>query len=387
VRFLAKSTLFSHKIVGWLVRGAGSIPVYRKQDDPALMEKNATMFAAVNQALVGGAAVGLFPEGISHSEPSMVALKTGAARIALGSAALLGTDFPIIPIGLFFRAKSEFRSRAHIIVGERIHWRDLAMRGEDDADAVRELTARIEPALRAITVNLEDWEDAPIVELAEAVYAAEFDLRADPVERVARLRRTTRVLSSLRESGSSEWKSLADELRRHARMLRWFRLSPRGLRVMPGTGAAVGWSLRHAPLALIAASGVWIAGALVFWVPWLATDLAARSAMKKGADLVSTTRVIGGTLIFSAWILVLSFAVTVAWGTRAGIATLLVLPVLALVTLLVRERLAQAMREAMHFFRVSRTSGAQAELRARQRELAQRLHDVWRREVERRIDD
>jgi hypothetical protein len=53
----------------------------------------------------------------------------------------------------------------------------------------------------------------------------------------------------------------------------------------------------------------------------------------------------------------------------------------------VRERLAQAMREAMHFFRVSRTSGAQAELRARQRELAQRLHDVWRREVERRIDD
>lgn len=36
VRFLAKAPLFTHPLVGWLVRGSGAIPVYRRSDDPAL---------------------------------------------------------------------------------------------------------------------------------------------------------------------------------------------------------------------------------------------------------------------------------------------------------------------------------------------------------------
>jgi 1-acyl-sn-glycerol-3-phosphate acyltransferase len=34
VRFLAKHTLFDDRKVGWLVRAAGSVPVYRQQDGP-----------------------------------------------------------------------------------------------------------------------------------------------------------------------------------------------------------------------------------------------------------------------------------------------------------------------------------------------------------------
>ena len=43
VRFLAKAPLFSDRLVGFLVRGAGSIPVYRKSDDPSQVGRNEEM--------------------------------------------------------------------------------------------------------------------------------------------------------------------------------------------------------------------------------------------------------------------------------------------------------------------------------------------------------
>src|SRR5215210_5976412 len=51
VRFLAKSTLFSDRLVGWLVRGAGAIPVYRQQDDPTQLSRNEETFRAVHEAI------------------------------------------------------------------------------------------------------------------------------------------------------------------------------------------------------------------------------------------------------------------------------------------------------------------------------------------------
>jgi hypothetical protein len=308
-----------------------------------------------------------------------VALRTGAARIALGTAAVLGRDFPVIPVGLVFRSKSVFRSRAQVIVGEQVRWRDLALCGELDASAVRELTSRIDGALRRITVNLENWADAPIVELADAVYAAEFGLRPDAVERVARVRAITETLGTLRESGSDEWRGLADDLSKHARMLRWFGLSPGSLRVRPKTGDAIGWSLRRIPLAVLGASGIWLAGSILFWVPYRATGIVGERAKKRGADLVSTTRVIGGAIIFGVWIVSLSAAAALLWGPRLGLIALTALPFLAVIALLAHESLRNALRDARRFFRVARKSSALEELRARQHALALRLDELRQR--------
>ena len=133
------------------------------------------MFQAVDDALVGGSAIGLFPEGRSHSEPSIGELRTGAARIALSAAARLGGAFDIVPVGLVFRAKERFRSQAAVVFGEAVTWDDLAPRGVDDRAAVRELTQRLDDALRRVTVNLEDWEDRPLIEGAVEIWGTERD--------------------------------------------------------------------------------------------------------------------------------------------------------------------------------------------------------------------
>ena len=378
VRFLAKSTLFQMPFIGWLVRGAGSIPVYRRQDDPSQIQRNLTMFSEVQAAIAGGTAVGVFPEGISHSEPSLAALKSGAARIALGAATILGRDFPIVPIGLVFRDKRVFRSRAHAIVGRQVQWRDLAMRGENDPEAARDLTNRIEESLRWITINLEGWADAPIVETAEAVYAAELELPSEPAERIARIRRITGRLDELRQSGSDTWKQLASDLELHARTLNWFGLSPRRLRLLPNTRSAIRWSVRRLPLAVVAATGIWIVGAAIFWVPYRVTGYIGSAAKKKDPVLESTSKVIGGGLVFALWILLLSAAVALRWGARAGAVALVALPIAAVVALLVREKLSNAIREARWFFLIARRSGVIAELRSRQMRLATSLDEIWR---------
>src|SRR5919204_408969 len=112
-----------------------------------------------------------------------------------------GDSFPIVPIGLVFRDKAIFRSEALAVVGAPVAWDDLVGTSPNDTEAVRELTQRIERSLRKTTLNLEQWEDRPVLECAEAIYAAEFDADTgdpDHARRLERLQVAADILAPLR---------------------------------------------------------------------------------------------------------------------------------------------------------------------------------------------
>ncbi len=375
VRFLAKSSLFTHPAVGWLVRGAGAIPVYRQQDDPTQMRRNLEMFRAVHTALATGAAVGIFPEGISHSLPAIAPLKTGAARIALGAATLIGGAFPIIPIGLVVRDKGTFRSAALAIIGAPIAWDDIALDGVDSSAAVRTLTARIDAAIREATVNLEQWEDAPLVECAEAIHAAELGVANDDLTRHERVRDTARILLMLRDSGDPRWEPLASDVRDHDRALGKLGLRPADLREAPRVRAALGWALRRLPLVAVAASGIAAIGIAVFWVPYRLTNVVANLG-KPNEDTLSTYKVLGGGLIFLLWIILGAVLAGVLAGALWGVVVLAVLPVLAFATLAITERWQDSWTDARRFFRLRRRDDLLTALRETQGALALRLEEV-----------
>lgn len=375
VRFLAKAPLFSDPAVGWLVRGAGAIPVYRATDDPTAMGRNEETFRAVHAALADGAAVGIFPEGVSHSEPSLVPLKTGAARIALGAAALVGGSFPVVPVGLTFRAKERFRSEALAVIGAPVEWSDLAARGIDDADAVRALTDRVDDALRAVTINVERWEDAPLVEGAEAIYTAELGASEVPGDRLARLRGTAEALARYRRAGDARWSPVAREVTRHVRLLRVLRLSPGELHDPPAVGAAALWTLRQiAFFALLAPLG--LAGMALYWIPYRLTGILEARAHPLH-DVRATYRVLAGAALFLAWTLALAAGAAAVWGAAAGLLALPMLPALAALALLVRDRWAQASTATRRFFLLHRRGDLVGDLRARQRDLAAQLQALW----------
>jgi len=375
VRFLAKSSLFSHPAVGWLIRGSGAIPVYRQQDNPAEMGRNSEMFRAVHQALAADGAVAIFPEGISHSRPSVTPLKTGAARIAIGAAILRGSPFPIIPIGLVVRDKGTFRSAALAIIGTPVEWDDIAAFGAETGEHVRTLTARIDVALRAVTVNLDQWEDAPLVECAEAIHAAELGVARDELTRHERVRDTARILGMLRHSGDPRWEPLAMDVRTHDRALTRLGLRPADLREAPRVRAALGWTLRTLPLVAALASGIAAVGIAVFWVPYRLTNVIARIG-RPSEDTVSTYKVLGGGAVFLAWMLVLAIVVGIVAGPGWGLLAMVLLPALAFATLAITERWSDAWTDVRRFFMLRRRDDLLTELRQTQHALAVRLEDV-----------
>jgi glycerol-3-phosphate O-acyltransferase / dihydroxyacetone phosphate acyltransferase len=379
VRFLAKAPLFRDIKTAWMVKAAGAIPVYRRSDDPAEVEKNVDAFAAVYAELPRGDAVGIFPEGLSHSEPALAPLKTGAARMALGGAALVGAAFPVIPVGLVFQRKDRFRSRAYVVTGRPVAWNDLAGRDVEDAEAVRTLTDRIAAALQAVTINLDQWADQPLVECAVRIWEAEHAARRTAAERVARLERTARLLRLVRDTVDAEGMRLADDVNRFRRRLDRLRLRPADLGASVSDRRAVGWSVGRlyllAPLALALA----VAGWALFLVPYHLTGWIVNRVRLK-PDERSTWKMLVGIGVYAAWVVLVAGTTGATgatggmWrGVVAGVAVLLGMPAVGMLGLVVRERWRGAWADARRFFRMRSRRDLVAQLRDERRALGARL--------------
>lgn len=369
VRFLAKAPLFSNPWTSWAVEAVGAIPVYRPSDNPALVRQNVSMFRAAHDALLAGAAIGIFPEGRSHDAPALVPLRTGAARIALGARSQLGRAFPIIPVGLVFRNKEEFRSDAHVLIGEPVEW-DTIDAAENSGAAVKELTARIDRSLRGVTLNLEKWEDSSLIATAEQIYVAEHGPGPEPGTQVDRWRGAVQILSSARRAGDADAIMLAREIRRHARALDLFGLQPDDLHAETNLQTAAQWSARKIALPLEFAIA-WL-GAALFWPPYRLTALIVGLSPADGS-MRATIKLVAGAAVFVLWIALLAALAWIFGGWEAGMAALVLLPSLALTTLVLLEKSSDAWGDARRFFLLRSRVKALDALRSRQRDLAQRL--------------
>ena len=100
----------------------------------------------------------IFPEGRSHSDPRLSEMRTGAARILL-----LSRKSPVVvPIGLWFTKKEEFRSEVLVRIGPPV--------APPEERSVEAWTEAIERALLDVTLNADDWEDHEVVAAVDALY-------------------------------------------------------------------------------------------------------------------------------------------------------------------------------------------------------------------------
>ena len=379
VRYLAGAHLFKRRVMGWVVRGAGAIPVFRREEEPEQMGRNQETFRAVQEALLEGAAVGVFPEGFTHSGPHLAPLKTGAARMALQTAqASDGEAFPIIPLGITYRGgKERFRTEAILWVGQPVRWGDLARDPENPAH-VRILTQRIEAALGRLTVNLRDWDDLPLVELAESIHDAELgrDRNPNPVRWLARMRRTAQAMDQLRIEGSEtqEWTDLAESLKNHGRILQILGLTPRDLHLRPRGSVAIRWTLANLlffgvtlPLAAL--------GSLIFWAPWKLVR-ASEPRFRLPLDRQATYRVLGAVAAGGGWVLFLATLALEFQGWRSAMSVLLLFPLIGLLTLRIRTRWRAAVADLRRFLFLRGQDAVRNELLETQGRLARTIRAI-----------
>ena len=100
----------------------------------------------------------LFPEGKSHSDPTLAPLRTGLARIAVMARDERRLEsIPIIPIGLTFERKWEPRSRVLMRIGTPIRIEHLAPNAKE---ALTAITDQIDAGLRDVTLNFRTPQEA-----------------------------------------------------------------------------------------------------------------------------------------------------------------------------------------------------------------------------------
>lgn len=307
-RFLAKSTLFGNPAGRLAMDAFGSIPVYRAKESASKdASRNEESFSRCRAALAGGEALALFPEGVSHSDPQMRPLKTGAARITL-SAVESAPALQVVPVGLFYERKVLFRSRVLLVVGEPLPIAPMlpAYRADDRA-TVEALTDDIRARLDDVVLQAESRELLTgVARVATWTAEEEGDL-------AARHRRTRELLAAygrVYARDPARVEAIASAARGYARTLQHLGVSdPWALEVeMVSARAAVTTLLK-----LIVCAPFAVIGAILGYIPYRVAGQVAQRVTRE-EDVLGTVKMIAGALfLWLAWSAE-GIAAGVLWG-------------------------------------------------------------------------
>ncbi|GAA3717269.1 lysophospholipid acyltransferase family protein [Streptomyces tremellae] len=141
VRFMAKESVFRHRVSGPLMRGMKHIPVDRDRGEKS--------YADALASLRSGEVVGIFPESTISPSFTLKTFKTGAVRLAQEA------GVPLVPMALWGSQRlwtkgrpRNFR-RSHIPVTVRVGERVEAPEGQYAGPITRRLRERVQELLEA----------------------------------------------------------------------------------------------------------------------------------------------------------------------------------------------------------------------------------------------
>jgi 1-acyl-sn-glycerol-3-phosphate acyltransferase len=155
VRFMAKESVFRHKVSGPLMRAMKHIPVDRRKGEAA--------YDHALEALRSGEIVGVFPEATISQSFTLKNFKSGAARMAQDA------GVPLIPMALWgtqrlwTKGRPRNLGRNHIPVAMRVGEPLVPQPGETAVSLTDRLRSRVqellEAAQRAYPVRPKNDED------------------------------------------------------------------------------------------------------------------------------------------------------------------------------------------------------------------------------------
>ncbi len=173
ISFLAGGFMFKNKIVAGILTRLNMVPIYRAQDDPTQLNKNQEVFSACYKKLSDNGVIMIFPEGTSDTERRLRKIKTGAARIALGTAKEndYKLNVKIVPVGLNYTQSSKFRSELFLQFGTPLESDNFIEDfKKDEITTAKNLTAEIEKSIKNLIINIDQGEYDILVERVESLY-------------------------------------------------------------------------------------------------------------------------------------------------------------------------------------------------------------------------
>lgn len=390
VVFVAKSTLWRIPVLRSLLDLLGCVPVVRKREageDGASMgeERNRASFEKLAEVLERDGAILIFPEGRSHSDPRLSEMRTGAARILL-----LSRKSPVVvPIGLWFTKKEEFRSEVLVRIGPPV--------APPEERSVEAWTEAIERALLDVTLNADDWEDHEVVAAVDALYGQR--IRKDFLEgeerkggelsgsfQVRQALLAARAVLEKVEPGAVA--SLARRVRAFIHLLRKIGLSSGALE-NPPPARVILWNTLKALLLVLFGFPVAVLGVAAWYVPYRLCGVLANRVpgIARERDQIALYKLGAGVVLFP-----LTYALEVlfilgflgpSWATAGAVA----LPFAGVLSLRYLEHAEWRERQARELLALAFMPGGIARLRAMRDALVaecDRLAGAFRRAADNR---
>jgi len=333
VAFVAKAPLFHMPVIGYLVRALDSLPAYRRQDEGQDVSRNIETFTAARKLLARGVTIGICPEGVSHDEPRLKPLKTGAARIALAAASSgEAIDLQIVPVGLYYTEKTTFRSSALLYFAEGIPVKAVQLEpdGTPPRLAVRELSDQIEKGMREVMLHAEQEEALSLIERAERIFSAAEVGEAEEEQDLARsLELRQRFIAGYafyRGHSPRRLDAIEARIARFEYEMTQAGIDPSDLS-LPPTAAHTIFSLLAQVITCVLLSPFAVFGTVVHYPAYRLGGFLSRRLARREQDVVSTFKIISAMLFVPlTWIVV----ALVSWkidGWVWGVSALIITPV------------------------------------------------------------
>ncbi|PYP12986.1 MAG: hypothetical protein DMD56_02125 [Gemmatimonadetes bacterium] len=285
VSLLAKAPLFRMPVIGFFCRAFQAIPVHRRQDASSDPSQNRETF------------------------------DTGTFR----SAALLyfGEPFAVDAVA-------------------------LAPGEEPPAGPVRELTARIEQALTAVTLQAEQAEAHALVDRAQRIVSAQDEAPASPPSLADEFVLRRRLLTGydvVRAQWPERFAALATRIDRYEAALSAAGLDPRQLAPGRFTLGRVAGYVGKVALLLVLLLPAALVGVAVHYPAYRAVGFVATGLAKGAEDALASIKVLAAMLLFPVTWIGVAAAVSLWQGTEAAVLAFAVAPLTAYAALVFFERL------------------------------------------------
>lgn len=390
---LARSGLFRRPLLRPILAMIQAVPIYRRRegsDDAsaaAAKAQNDASFRRCYDYLEAGRVLLIFPEGQSHSDPSLRPIKTGAARIALGAVRDHGRVPTIVPVGLIFTHKGRFRGDVLVQVGEPVALEPVALEdgalkdnaaASDERALIDRWTESIRQGLYGVTLNVDAWEDVALLGLVQRFEAmrhardrAVAKTRSGLARRYRAFQRLYDTHRWLRVRYPERIDALRARLARFERLCRRYGVQDYHLHLRYRPAMVLRFVLRSLAFALfVFPFAVW--GLVNSAVPYILTR-ALSKRLARGRDQYDTAGMLFGPILFGGFWSLQTLAVWNAWGIRLAIPYAISLPFTAAVALLVARERKRIIENVRVFVLFLREGEVRAYLRAKRHEIEHEL--------------
>jgi len=330
VSFLAKEPLFRMPVISYLVKSMDSLPVYRQQDEGADTRKNQETFIQARKLLARGGTIGICPEGVSHDAPGLKPIKTGAARISLAAVSTGEvSNLKIVPAGLYYTSKTRFRSSALLYFGSPITVEPVTLEpdGNPPRDAVRELSNRIERALREVILDAQHEEELLTTARAERIFSSAAHDSDDSLKDELRLQqRFIKAYSVVQKLHPERLRKLEIRMIRFEEELEQAGVDTEQLSP-PSSTLSVFLTILKRLLLFLLMLGPALLGTVAHYPAYRLGGYLATRFSSDSEDVISTVKIMSAMLLFPLTWLIVGVVAYFSLGWVAAVLAVIVIPV------------------------------------------------------------